>query len=136
MKIRKAFQGTVPENKILDTHSTSQTDTYSCNYVNSKFEWNYLGEKTGTTPITLPSDFNELMVHMFQGGINKNYVFNFEKTMLSSTPEYYVQGGYISAQNCSQVAVEISTAQVAVGYAYNNGANDITNQATITVFYR
>lgn len=36
MKIRKAFQGTVPENKILDTYSTSQTDTYSCNYVNDK----------------------------------------------------------------------------------------------------
>ena len=35
MKIRKAFQGTVPDNKILDTYSTSQTDTYSCNYVNS-----------------------------------------------------------------------------------------------------
>lgn len=34
MKIRKAFQGTVPENKILDTYSQSQTDTYSCNYVN------------------------------------------------------------------------------------------------------
>lgn len=34
MKIRKAFQGTMPENKILDTYSTSQTDTYSCNYVN------------------------------------------------------------------------------------------------------
>ena len=36
MKIRKAFQGTVPENKILDTYSTSQTDTYSCNFVNNK----------------------------------------------------------------------------------------------------
>ena len=36
MKIRKAFQGTVPENKILDTYSQSQTDTYSCNYVNNK----------------------------------------------------------------------------------------------------
>lgn len=36
MKIQKKFQGTIPENKILDTHSTSKTDTYSCNYVNSK----------------------------------------------------------------------------------------------------
>ena len=36
MKIRKAFQGTVPPNKILDGYSTSNTDTYSCNYVNSK----------------------------------------------------------------------------------------------------
>lgn len=35
MKIRKAFQGTIPDNKILDTYSTSQTDTYSCNLVNN-----------------------------------------------------------------------------------------------------
>ena len=42
MKIRKAFQGTVPENKILDTYSTSQTDTYSCNYVNNKTKFKTL----------------------------------------------------------------------------------------------
>ena len=35
MRIRKAFQGSIPPNKILDTYSTSQTDTYSCNYVNN-----------------------------------------------------------------------------------------------------
>lgn len=35
MKIRKTFQGTVPDNKILDTYSASQTDTYSCNYSNN-----------------------------------------------------------------------------------------------------
>lgn len=34
MKIRKAFQGTIPENKILDTFSESKTDAYSCNYTN------------------------------------------------------------------------------------------------------
>ena len=34
MKIRKAFQGTIPENKILDTYSESNTDTYSCNQTN------------------------------------------------------------------------------------------------------
>lgn len=38
MKIRKAYQGTVPENKILDTYSTSTTDSYSANYVNSIIE--------------------------------------------------------------------------------------------------
>ena len=36
MRIRKAFQGTIPPNKILDTYSTSKTDTYSCNYVNNR----------------------------------------------------------------------------------------------------
>lgn len=34
MKIQKKFQGTIPENKIMDAYSSSNTDTYSCNYVN------------------------------------------------------------------------------------------------------
>ena len=35
MKIRKVFQGQVPENKIMSEYSTSQTDTYSCDYINN-----------------------------------------------------------------------------------------------------
>lgn len=34
MKIKKMYQGAVPENKILNTYSDSQTDVYSCDYVN------------------------------------------------------------------------------------------------------
>lgn len=33
-RIQKKFQGTVPENKILNTFSDSLTDTYSCNKIN------------------------------------------------------------------------------------------------------
>lgn len=36
MKIKKVYQGSVPENKILNTHSNSQTDTYSCDYINNE----------------------------------------------------------------------------------------------------
>lgn len=36
MKIKKTFQGQLPENKILNTESSSQTDTYSCDYINEK----------------------------------------------------------------------------------------------------
>lgn len=35
MRIKKVYQGTVPENKILGTYTTSNTDTYSCNYINN-----------------------------------------------------------------------------------------------------
>ena len=35
MKIKKTFQGVIPENKILNAESTSQTDTYSCDYINN-----------------------------------------------------------------------------------------------------
>lgn len=34
MKIKKTYQGELPENKIVNTESTSQTDTYSCEYIN------------------------------------------------------------------------------------------------------
>lgn len=34
MKIKKTYQGSLPENRILNTHSSSQTDTYSCDYIN------------------------------------------------------------------------------------------------------
>ena len=34
MRIKKIYQGELPENKILNTESTSQTDTYSCDYIN------------------------------------------------------------------------------------------------------
>lgn len=36
--IQKKFQGVIPENKILNTFSESQTDTYSCNKINRLFE--------------------------------------------------------------------------------------------------
>lgn len=38
MRIQKRFQGTVPENKILNTDSASATDTYSCQKINEMFD--------------------------------------------------------------------------------------------------
>ena len=34
MRIKKTFQGEIPENKIVNMQSDSQTDTYSCDYAN------------------------------------------------------------------------------------------------------
>lgn len=42
MKIKKIYQGELPENKILNAQSTSQTDTYSCDYINKKVEKSYI----------------------------------------------------------------------------------------------
>lgn len=41
MRIKKMFQGQLPENKIVNTKSNSQTDTYSCDYINTTNEWKY-----------------------------------------------------------------------------------------------
>lgn len=54
MRIQKKFQGTVPENKILDTYSKSQTDTYSCNMINTLIGSGTGGGGGGTI---IPTDF-------------------------------------------------------------------------------
>lgn len=46
MKIKKTFQGSIPENKILNSNSTSQTDTYSCEKINEMTEDVYSTEET------------------------------------------------------------------------------------------
>ena len=38
MRIKKTFQGSIPENKIVNAQSNSQTDTYSCDYINGIVE--------------------------------------------------------------------------------------------------
>ena len=52
MKIKKMYQGTAPENKILNTQSDSQTNVYSCNYINNLntiiFEGNLMGGESTT----------------------------------------------------------------------------------------
>ena len=35
MRIKKIYQGELPENKILNVQSESATDTYSCDYINN-----------------------------------------------------------------------------------------------------
>lgn len=38
MRIKKMYQGSLPENKIVGTYTESDTDTYNCNYVNNNFK--------------------------------------------------------------------------------------------------
>lgn len=38
MQLRKVFQGEIPENKIMNSYTESNTDAYSCDYVNDKFD--------------------------------------------------------------------------------------------------
>ena len=49
MKIRKVFQGEIPENKILDAYSDSDIDAYSCNYINNKNSFAQLYYQNTTT---------------------------------------------------------------------------------------
>ena len=47
MRIKKMYQGTVPENKIIGAYTQSDTDTYNCNYVNTSLSYSTNETKTG-----------------------------------------------------------------------------------------
>ena len=49
MKIKKIYQGELPENKILNAQSTSQTDTYSCEYINDLQGLNYISVRPSSS---------------------------------------------------------------------------------------
>ena len=45
MKIKKIYNGVVPNGKILNSKNTSQNDTYSCSYINDNLSNNYSTEE-------------------------------------------------------------------------------------------
>ena len=47
-KIIKKFQGVVPENKVVSTYSTSESDAYSCKYMNASVAQLYYQNTTTT----------------------------------------------------------------------------------------
>ena len=56
MKIRKTYQGVVPNGKVLNNNSSSVTDTYSCDYIN-KFDKKVLYDNTnGSTEEIILND--------------------------------------------------------------------------------
>lgn len=74
MRIKKMYQGTVPENKILDTYSTSATDTYSCNYVNGLETYSTSETNTGKKWIDGKPIYRKVVViNNFAVGDNVNY---------------------------------------------------------------
>ena len=73
MKIKKIYQGELPENTILNAESTSQTDTYSCEYINNLVnkEINYISvNKYQNDPLSLSQGFSKvsLLNTMSKGG--------------------------------------------------------------------
>lgn len=117
-----------------NSYNTSTTDTYSCDYVNNLHEWKYLGEKTGTTSISLPSSFDELLIYIYHSSINQVQVI-FNKSVLSSTAYECKTGYYITSANCCGASVSATTTNAYLNYVYI-GSADKTSQSKIYVYYR
>ena len=47
MRIKKTFQGSLPENTVVNTQSDSQTNAYSCDYLNKSLKYSTSETFTG-----------------------------------------------------------------------------------------
>lgn len=65
MKIKKTFQGELPENRIVNTYSNSLTDAYSANYLNDKL-------KSVEVSSTEPTNDKDIWVQMGKNLFDKN----------------------------------------------------------------
>ena len=93
MKIKKTFQGELPENRIVNTYSDSLTDAYSANYLNGKLS-------NVVISATEPTDKKDIWVQ-----IGKNL---FDKTKIINNLSPTSDGGFTGASGCSTSYVKVN----------------------------
>ena len=99
-----------------------------------------IGSATGTTPITLPSNFSEILVVVRMK--DEFYNFNIPKLYLDETDKTFCHGKGLNPGGVyylTQVRILISTNKVALSDArssQNASLKDNTSTAIITAYYR
>ena len=110
------------------------------NSFQASLEWKLIGSAKGTTPITLPSNFSEILVIVKANG--EFYNFNIPKLYLDETNKMFCHGKGLHISDSTyliQVRILISTNKVALNDArssQNASLKDNTSTAIITAYYR
>lgn len=97
MKIKKTFQGELPENRIVNTYSNSLTDAYSANYLNDKL-------KSVEVSSTEPTNGKDIWVQ-----VGKNL---FDKTKIISNLSPTSDGGFTNFSGCYTSYVKVEPGMV------------------------
>ena len=98
MKIKKTFQGELPENRIVNAKSNSQTDAYSANYLNDKLNKVVVSLEEPTTgeEVWIKRSINTLKFSDFTKEVNgitfkmKDQVLSIKGTATAYTQECYM----------------------------------------------
>lgn len=106
MRIRKVYQGNLADNKIVNTASNSQVDTYSCNYLNNNFN-----EILKCKKVTFNNEW--LICHKLYGGglMVLVPILNPQKsypTLNITSAEIYTTSGWISVSFIGAQTVTIT----------------------------
>lgn len=112
MRIRKTFQGEIPENKIINMQSDSQTDAYSCAYLN-----NMIGDSAIEIGLTARYDYTAVGWQVTP--INYNYTNVQIGSKLTRNGNKVVIGAGVSRVLCIGVGNDFN--QSGSGYEHDSG---------------
>lgn len=83
MKIKKIYDGTIPENKIMTDYSNSTSDTYSCSYVNNKLSIKQVSGLSLSHGATLQDDVikkaNQVTIYYTMNGMGYKHSETIQK---------------------------------------------------------
>lgn len=125
---------------IVNQSSNSTDKTYSANYVNNLLEWKYLGSATGTTPIDLPSNFNEIhAIIKNPGNLSTNWFdYWFTKAELDKHDGTLTKSNghnILWNYNSSGHTIKVENNQINLVLFYAN-ETDVTSECNMEVYYR
>ena len=128
---------------LTDALAVKQLNT-NVNELNNSFqaslEWKLIGSAKGTTPITLPPNFSEILVVVRMN--DESYNFNIPKLYLDETNKTFCHGKGLQINSIAyltQIKILISINKVALKDArisQNNSITDNTSTAITTAYYR
>ena len=129
MKIKKIYQSIVPNGKILNVKSSSQTDTYSCDYLNPKLLWTNPSPTSefGAQTINVNLSDYDLIEIMFFNGTSNTRIYH-SRTITGL-------GGSISNNETGYRFFETTNTSVSFGNCYQAASSGtITNGVLIPAY--
>lgn len=130
VQVESTATNTVPSSAYLK----KVKDDINSNLENLNLDWKLIGTVTGQSPITLPEQFEQLLIKMEHN--NVIYSVYALKNWLSSTAKTFRTGYGMSDGNYSAyIGINVSLTQATLeAYKVGNVVN--TNSTSVTAYYR
>lgn len=100
--------------------------------INEALTWKYLGTTTGTTGITLPTEYKELIIKA-NVGTGVYYTNHYIKEELKDTAELYYSGFNNGSTNTLRIQLSKTNAQL---YSVEFNGSAVTSSAVLWYYYR
>lgn len=120
---------------LVAEEDKSIAGAYAVQQLNRSLQWKLLGSATGTTPISLPSNFSELLIDTGINNHAQSYSFSLIKNQLTDTVRHYRNGQYKSANAYAFIEINVSLSEIYLSDARYNGT-DYIDSSVIDVYYR